>query len=267
MLVTNTKQLDKARGENLPIVSQGDKVQKNSMRLYAYLVCLSKFVSKNKPRRFYQKDFTLAKISKELRMKNETIKKYWQILEDTGLVVYNGRDNRWDYSTWGEAFMTRKKYTLGYYELSKEKTQYRIVPRETLDKIRTDFLVDETELKLYLFLANLQEQYLNMGYNEAEFTLKEARELMGLKKETKTYKRLYLALLWLMKINLIKARIETKMIPNYAQEISYFVIEKVNYYTDGGELARVLTNEQHGVIPNDIKNALLNEEPLVKFED
>lgn len=77
MLVTNTKQLDKARGENLPIVSQGDKVQKNSMRLYTYLVCLSKFVSKNKPRRFYQKDFTLAKISKELRMKNETIKKYW----------------------------------------------------------------------------------------------------------------------------------------------------------------------------------------------
>ena len=117
------------------------------------------------------------------------------------------------------------------------------MPRETLNKIRTDFLVDETELKLYLFLANLQEQYLNMGYNEAEFTLKEARELMRLKKETKTYKRLYLALLWLMKINLIKARIETKMIPNYSQEISYFVIEKVNYYTDGGELARVLTTE------------------------
>lgn len=46
-----------------------------------------------------------------------------------------------------------------------------------------------------------------------------------------------------MKINLIKARIETKMIPNYTQEISYFVIEKVNYYTDGGELTRVLTNE------------------------
>lgn len=263
-MISNQKQLLKNKGENLPIVSEDEKIQKNSMRLYTYLVCLSRFAGKNSPRRFDQKDFNLNQIKRNLNMGYDTIKKYWRILEETKLVKYNGSapDLNLD---WDANFMNRKKYKLGFYELSKESSKYRIIPRETLDKIRTKFLVDENELKLYLFLANLQEQALYMGYNECPFTIKEARDLMGLKKEAKTNKKLYLNLVWLMKLNLVKCRVEKKKNGNFNEEITYFVIEKVNYYTDGGEIASLL-DENNEVLPENIKNAMLNEAPLVNFE-
>ena len=232
------------------------------MRLYTYLVCLSRFAGKNQPRIFSQSDFNLNQIRAALKMDYRTIKKYWRILEETKLVKYNGKKD--DTSDWEEDFMNRKKYSLGYYELSKENSKYRIIPRETLDKIRTQFLVDEYELKLYLFLANLQEQALFMGYTECPFTIKEAKDLMGLKNANRTNKKIYLNLIWLMKLNLIKFRVEKKKNKNFNEEITYFVIEKVNYYTDGGEIASIL-NETHEVIPEDVKNAMLNEVPMVDF--
>lgn len=262
-MISNQKQLLKSKGENLPIVSDDEKIQKNSMRLYTYLVCLSRFTGANKPRRFNQADFNLNQIRAALRMDYKTIKKYWRILEETGLVKYNGKKNL-DLD-WDKDFMARKKYTLGYYELSKESSKYRIIPRETLDKIRTKFLVNENELKLYLFLANLQEQALYMGYNECPFTIKEARDLMNLQKKADTNKKLYLNLVWLMKLNLVKCRVEKKKNGNFNEEITYFVIEKVNYYTDGGEIASLL-DENHEVLPENVKNAMLNEAPLVNFE-
>ena len=260
---SNQKQLLKNKGENLPIVSEDKKVQVNSMRLYTYLVCLSRFTGTNQPRRFSQKDFNLNQIRTVLRMDYKTIKKYWRLLEETGLVKYNGKkDLNLD---WDKNFMERKKYSLGYYELSKENSKYRIIPRETLDKIRTQFLVNENELKLYLFLANLQEQALHMGYSECPFTLREIRELMGLSKEAKNNKNLYLNLVWLMKLNLVKCRVDKKKNGNFNEEITYFVLEKVNYYTDGGALAHIL-DENNQVLPDNIKNAILNDTPLVSFD-
>lgn len=67
-------------------------------------------------------------------MDYKTIKKYWKVLEESGLVKYHGPAAEYGQS-WDEAFMKRKKYTMGYYELSKERTQYRIIPKETVDKI------------------------------------------------------------------------------------------------------------------------------------
>lgn len=265
-MLSNLEQLDKSRGENLPVITTDTKIRKNSMRLYTYLVCLSRFTKPNEPRKFFQSDFTLNQIKKDLNMNYNTIKKYWKVLEETGLVRYHGRDRQeGDFFFWDETFMERKKYPLGYYELKKEKSRYRIIPRETLDKIRKEFAVNEMELKLYLFLANLQEQYLYLGYEEAKFTISEARQLMGFKNDAKVNKRIYLSLIWLMKLNLVKAKIKTKKIENFNEEMTYFVIEKVNYYTDGGE-ARKIIKECDGIIPESVKKRLLNSEPIVKFE-
>lgn len=199
-----------------------------------------------------------------LHMDYKTIKKYWKVLEESGLVKYHGPAAEYGQS-WDEAFMKRKKYTMGYYELSKERTQYRIIPRETVDKIISKYQVTELELKLYLFLANLQEKAISFGYSECPFTLKEARELMGYTKQNTTNKKLYLGILWLGKLNLIKYRVETKKNNNFNEQISYFVIEKVNYYTDGGEAGSLL-EDKDGVIPQSIKDNLLNEAPIVNFE-
>lgn len=72
----NQAQLKKT-GENLPIISDNKEVQRNSMRLYVYLVSISKFNGKNKPRVFSHKDFSVNKIKELLHMHPNTIKKYW----------------------------------------------------------------------------------------------------------------------------------------------------------------------------------------------
>jgi hypothetical protein len=66
--------------------------------------------------------------------------------------------------------MARKKYSSGFYKIPKGEL-YRIIPRETVDKLQNVFLVDEIELKLYLLLANMQEHFCYMKSPERLFTL------------------------------------------------------------------------------------------------
>ena len=76
----NEKQLKKV-GENLPVISDKIEVQRNSMRLYIYLISISHFNGKDKPRVFSHRDFTINKIKEMLHMHPTTIKKYWELLE------------------------------------------------------------------------------------------------------------------------------------------------------------------------------------------
>lgn len=128
----NAKQIYGHEGENLPIISDKQEVQKNSMRLYVYLVSISKFEGKNKARTFTSKDFTVNKIYKILHMGPKTIKKYWELLELNGLIKYEGPAH----STvpWDDMLKVRKKDGGTYYSIPK-KNPYRIMPRETLEKI------------------------------------------------------------------------------------------------------------------------------------
>ena len=136
----NEKQLKKT-GENLPVVSDEIEVQRNSMRLYVYLISISHFNGANKSRVFSHKDFTVNKIKEMLHMHPNTIKKYWQLLEINGLIKYEGPAMSVD-DDWDKGFMKRKKDGATYYSIPKA-TPYRIMPRETLDKIQYDYLVDE----------------------------------------------------------------------------------------------------------------------------
>ena len=112
----NEKQL-KATGEKLPIVSDEVEVQRNSMRLYVYLVSISTFNGKNKPRIFSHRDFTVNKIKEILHMHPNTIKKYWSLLEQHGLIKYEGP--RHLDLTWDKEFMLRKKDGATYYSIPK----------------------------------------------------------------------------------------------------------------------------------------------------
>lgn len=102
------------------------------MRLYVYLISISRFNGINKPRVFSHKDFTVNKIKEMLHMHPNTIKKYWQLLELNGLIKYEG-PARYE-ETWNKQFMARKKDGATYYSIPKS-TPYRIMPRETLNKI------------------------------------------------------------------------------------------------------------------------------------
>jgi hypothetical protein len=65
-------------------------------------------------------------------MHPSTIKKYWYLLELHGLIKYEGKKKTG--LTWEEEFMDRKKDGATYYSIPKT-SPYRIMPRETLDKI------------------------------------------------------------------------------------------------------------------------------------
>ncbi len=71
-------------------------------------------------------------------MHDTTIKKYWKLLEDNGLIKYEGsKIQAENQNEWDKAFMERRKNKTGYYSIPKtpHRYNYRIVPRETLNKI------------------------------------------------------------------------------------------------------------------------------------
>lgn len=262
----NAKQVT---ADGLPIVSENEQVQKNSMRLYVYLVSISQFQGKNKPRTFSQRDFTINKIHTLLDMHEKTIKKYWRILEENGLIKYEGPKNEAiEQGEWDKAFMLRKKNTGSYYTVPKEPHGYiyRIMPRETITKIQEKFMVSELELKLYFLLANMQERFCYYSPPERIFTIADLRDLLKLSKKTENIKAIVNGLMWLEKLNLIEYRISYDK-TNLRMNKYVFELVAVNYYTDGGEMLQYLKQDDKGVMPPELKEKLLNENIIIEFVD
>lgn len=256
----NEKQLKKV-GENLPIISEDVEVQRNSMRLYVYLVSISTFNGKNKPRILSQKAFTVNKIKETLHMHPTTIKKYWELLEKNGLIKYEGPAK--PELPWVEAFMSRKKDGATYYTIPK-RNPYRIMPRETLDKIQYYYLVSERELKLYLLLAEMQERFCYMDSADRAFTIADLRGLLKLAKHDDTKKSIINGLIWLQKLNLIDYDIVEED-TNLGTKLSVFYLKNVNYYTNGGEAVKYLNSDEEK-ISEKLKESLLKESVIEIFE-
>ena len=244
----------------MPIVSDQEEVQRNSMRLYVYLVSISKFNGTNKPRTFSHKDFTINKIKDMLNMHPTTIKKYWQLLELHGLIKYEG-PAKLDLS-WDKAFMARKKDGATYYSIPK-KNPYRIMPKETLDKIQYTYLVSEQELKLYLLLAEMQERFCYMNSAERSFTIADLRQLLCLSKDVKNNKAIISGLIWLKTLGLINYSIAEET-NNLGVKMSVFYLISVNYYTNGGEAKKYLNSEGEK-ISSQLKEDLLNYQKVEIF--
>ena len=258
---TNSSQVKK---DGLPINSEEEKVQKNSMRLYVYLVSISSFQGKDKPRFFTQRDFTVGKIHTILGMHDRTIRKYWRILEDSGMIKYEGKtiyaENQ---DEWNKAFMERKKISTDIYTINKGQ-KYRIIPKETIEKLQRELLVNEQELKVYLLLANMQEHFCYMK-QEPVFTLTDLRELLKLSKKTENTKSLLLALFWLEKIGLVDYEILNEK--NNLGESSYCIkLKVVNYYTNGGDIEKLLNSPETEKLTAELKQNILNVR-LLDFEN
>lgn len=259
----NSQQIKGKSGEKLPIVSDKKEIQRNSMRLYVYLVSISSFGGIDKPRILDQKDISPTKISSLLKMKPGTIKKYWSILESNGLIKYEGKTD--PEFTWSKMFQIRKKDKTAYYTIPK-KTPYRIMPKETLLKIQNEYCVSEEELKMYLRLAEMQEQYCYMGTPCPKFTLADLRDLLQLKSEKKTNDILCRRLSWLKTLKLI----DYEVIPeknNLGKNVFVARLIIVNYYTDGGEVGKMLTSSEEKFVSNEMKERILNNTVIEIFEE
>lgn len=257
----NEKQIYGQPGANLPIVSDKQEVQRNSMRLYVYLVSISRFEGKNKARTFTHKDFNVNQIKNILHMHPDTIKKYWELLELHGLIKYEGPAHF--NMDWKKVFSIRKKDGATYYSIPK-KSPYRIIPKETLDKMQNQFLVGEQELKLYLLLAELQERFCYMQSPERIFSLADLRDLLKLKNEDKTNKSIIQGLLWLKSLGLIEYE-STHQINNLHKDAKCFYLKNVYYYTNGGEIANWLESSEVGVVSEEIKKNILESKVVEIF--
>lgn len=232
------------------------------MRLYVYLVSISKFQGKNKPRVLSQRAFSVNKIKEILHMHPTTIKKYWQLLEINGLIKYEGPAANPEIP-WDKAFMDRKKDGATYYTIPK-KNPYRIMPRETLDKIQYYYLVDELELKIYLLLAEMQERFYYMNSAERAFTIADLRGLLKLSKHNDNKKAIISGLIWLQKLNLIEYDIVEET-TNLDTKLSVFYLKNVNYYTNGGEAVKYLNSDKEK-ISEELKESLLKVSVIEIFE-
>ncbi len=190
-----------------------------------------------------------------------TIKKYWKLLEDCGLIKYEGPRRYFD--DWNEEFKLRKKDGGTYYSIPK-KDPYRIMPKETLDKIQNDYLVTERELKLYLLLAEMQERFCYLKSPERVFTIADLRGLLKLKKDSDNNRSIINGLIWLKALGLIDYSIAAEE-NNLHQPISIFTLIAVNYYTTGGEAAKYLNSEEERISP-EFKEDLLNNSVITIFE-
>ena len=236
---------------SLPIVSKEEQVSSHSMRLYTYLVLISQLDCSNAAfrkegrRQFKQRDFTLNSIKANIGMDPKTIKKYWQKLEEDGLIVYEGKEETHTEDgrliDWSTRFMARKKNKNGYYSI-KKPIKFRRIPKETVDKILKQYEVSEQELKLYILLANMQEVCIYNGEENVLFTYKDLTELLKLKNEGKTRMLIHKSLVWLEKLGLVDYDIVKTKCGNFNQEINCFKLNQVNFYTDGGELASLVDN-------------------------
>ena len=263
-MIAQDKQINTKEKKNnsLPVNTDNEKVNRNCMRLYLYLLSISAVNWQEKCRQFRQTDFTTNKIHESLRMHSDTIIKYWGLLEESGWVKYEG-PRQYNLS-WKEEFKARKKNKMGYYSLKKDQL-YRLIPRETVEKVQNKYAVTEDELKLYLLLANLQERTLYYKQNCSQMTLKDLCDLRKLKIRDENKKKLILELLWLRTIGLIDYEV-IKIKNNFNEDTTVINLKDVYYYTNGGELGNLLEQEAT-VITDKIKTEILDSKNIINFEE
>lgn len=107
----------------------------------------------------------------------------------------------------------------------------------------------------------MQEHFCYMSSPERIFNLSDLRELLKLSKKVENNKAILMGLLWLEKLNLVEYKVFYEE-NNLGEQCACFNLIAVNYYTDGGEIARHL-NSKDGKLSNEIKAKIL-EENLVK---
>ena len=100
---------------------------------------------------------------------------------------------------------------------------------------------------------------------EPVFTLTDLRELLKLSKKAENTKSLLLALFWLEKIGLVDYEILNEK--NNLGESSYCIkLKIVNYYTNGGDVEKLLSLPESEKLTEEIKQNILNVR-LLDFEN
>lgn len=105
-----------------------------------------------------------------------------------------------------------------------------------------------------------------MGTPCPKFTLADLRDLLQLKSEKKTNDILCRRLSWLKTLKLI----DYEVIPeknNLGKNVFVARLIIVNYYTNGGEVGKMLTSSEEKFVSNEMKEKILNNTVIEIFEE
>lgn len=232
--MATTKLVSNKHTPGAAIFSDEPHIRQQSTKVYIYLVCKSR--SRNTvqemgdtTRIFQQKDIVLTKMRKALEMDERTIKKYWRLLEEEGLIRFRPRWNNAEDELKGVAEQTlkkgeitpftaltttekdkifnaqwkiRNKHKDTYYEIPRASF-YRKIPEKTLTFLNETIGVSELVMKVYLTLINTQEEAYQKGKKYTRFTYADLCRTLDFTLHSATIKRLEAALVLLKKLGLI----------------------------------------------------------------
>lgn len=229
-----------------PMPTNEIDIVNNSMKLYAYLVCIGGLATyPENTRMFRQKNLSLTKIKEATGITDKTVKLYLFYLEQRGLIYYTGKyqfpelkredfENFKDYrieamkqsaETWKER---NKKEKDAVYHIPRPNP-FTPVPEITLEKLNRDFKITELEMDLYLLFCYYRDKCVKYDYSYKGMTYENIRDIFGLKKNSETDAAIFRALTFLSELDLIK--FDTGYICNSKlAKIPCFKIKEVNYY-------------------------------------
>lgn len=230
-----------------PMPATEEKIVDNSMKLYAYLVCISGLATyPDNTRMFRHKNLSLTKIKEATGITDKTAKLYLFYLEKNGLIFYKGEKqipsnfHRSDFDTFkeyrlealkvsSEVWKQRNKFEKnGVYHIPRPHP-YTPVPEITLDRLNKDFQITELEMDLYLLLCLYRDKCVKYEQSYKLMTYENIRDILNLKKDSSTDASIFRALSFLSNLGLIQFSIGYTCNSKLAK-IPVFKIEEVNYY-------------------------------------
>lgn len=230
-----------------PMPKNEEKVIKNSMKLYSYLVCLSGLATyPENTRMFRQKNLILTKIKEMIGLDPETTKLYLFYLEQNNLIEYRG-DYHFDLTIMPQEYNSTKEYRAaacsnakavwkernkkekeGVYYISRPNP-YTPVPEITLQRLNEDFSATELELKLYLICCAYRDNCVKMNQKYKLMRLQDFRDVLGKTLTNRNDNEIKKALIFLRGIGLIDF-VEKKGVNSKGAMVVAFKITDVNYY-------------------------------------
>lgn len=273
--MSTIKLVSNERTHGAAIFSDEKRIRQQSLKVYTYLVCKSR--SRNTvqemgdtTRVFQQKDIVLTKMRKALEMDERTIKKYWRLLEEEGLIRFKPiwtnaneelktvalqtikKDEITPFTTltitekekvFNAQWKIRNKHKDSYYEIPRPRF-YRKVPEKTLSFLNEMMGASELVMKVYIILINLQEEAFQMGknYYYTRFTYADLCKILNFTLHSTTIKRLEAAIIMLKKLGLINLELINEK-DQQGGTRTYLCLKNVSFYLEDEIMGVDISNE------------------------
>ena len=218
------------------IFSSPAQVKKKSLKVYSYLTCIAHLRNAankfgDNVRIFQQRDIVLSKMEKEIGMDRRTIKKAWAELEEAELIRFCPKDWKEDGAlSFDNKWKIRNKHKDTYYEIPRPPL-FRKIPKETLLELNEIHKVSELTMKIYITLANYQEDCIINGLSYKRFTYKDIQTILGYAQESAFNRKVEAAINQLAGLGLLSYSLGNYTDTN-GHIIPVYILNSVNFYTN-----------------------------------